>query len=227
MTGRFEEIRENWFRDTLEIREYAPAFFHEAAARIMDSWDAEDPERPVTWEWLADLATVIAAEKASAIRSAMEELARDLSEAIRKVSEVLGDESSSAAEDLAAVVKEMPRIDLGSGDLRLKRPWIARINHGLARRKVAKALQGSAGDRIKESFGTFGSTLDAWCRRVSTELQLRFNNYADAQRAQLARLSGGGASEDASTIRAALDEIGGLQEGGASDMESVGLGAKQ
>ncbi len=227
VTGRFEEIRENWFRDTLEIREYAPAFFHEAAARIMDSWDAEDPERPVTWEWLADLATVIAAEKASAIRSAMEELARDLSEAIRKVSEVLGDESSSAAEDLAAVVKEMPRIDLGSGDLRLKRPWIARINHGLARRKVAKALQGSAGDRIKESFGTFGSTLDAWCRRVSTELQLRFNNYADAQRAQLARLSGGGASEDASTIRAALDEIGGLQEGGASDMESVGLGAKQ
>jgi hypothetical protein len=176
---------------------------------------------------LADLATVIAAEKASAIRSAMEQLARDLSDAIRKVSELLGDESSFAAEDLAAVVKEMPRIDVGSGDLRLKRPRIASISQGLAKRKVEKALRARAGDRIREAFGTFGSMLDAWCRRVSTELQVRFNNYADAQRAQLARLSGGGVSEDAATIRAALDEIGGLLEVKTSDMESIELGAKR
>jgi hypothetical protein len=52
---------------------------------------------------------------------------------------------------------------------------------------------------------------------------LRFNSYADAQRAQLARLSGGGTGEDPSTIRAALDEIGGLPE----DMESSEFGAKQ
>jgi GTP-binding protein EngB required for normal cell division len=227
VTGRFEEIRELWYRDTLEIREYAPVFLQEAAARIADTWHAQHSEIPVTWEQLTDLATVIAAEKASAIRSVMEQLARDLSEAIRKGSELLGDESSSAAEDLAAVVKEMPRIDLGSGDLRLKRPWIASISQGLARRKVERALQASSGERIKESFGTFGSMLDAWCRRVSTELQLRFNNYADAQRTQLARLSGGGVSEDAAAIRAALDEIGGLLEVETSDMESAGLGAKQ
>jgi len=58
-------------------------------------------------------------------------------------------------------------------------------------------------------------------------LQVRFNNYADAQRAQLGRLSGGGVSEDASTIRAALDEIGGLLEVETSDMESIELGAKR
>jgi hypothetical protein len=88
---------------------------------------------------------------------------------------------------------------------------------------VEKELRASAGDRIREAFGTFGSMLDAWCRRVSTELQLRFNSYADAQRAQLARLSGGGTGEDPSTIRAALDEIGGLPE----DLESSEFGAKQ
>jgi hypothetical protein len=139
----------------------------------------------------------------------------------------LGDESSFAAEDLAAVVKEMPRIDVGSGDLQLKPPWIASISQGLAKRKVEKALRATVGDRIKESFGTFGSILDAWCRSVSTELQLRFNSYADAQRAQLGRLSGGGADQDASTIRAALDEIGGLRELEGSDVESAGLGTKQ
>jgi GTP-binding protein EngB required for normal cell division len=227
VTGRFEDIRERWYRDTLEIREYAPVFLHEAAARIVGTWRTQQPELPVTWDWLADLATVIAAEKASAIRSVMEQLARDLSDAIRKVSELLGDESSFAAEDLAAVVKEMPRIDVGSGDLRLKRPWIASISQGLAKRKVEKALRARAGDRIREAFGTFGSMLDAWCRRVSSELQVRFNNYADAQRAQLGRLSGGSVSEDASTIRAALDEIGGLLEMETSDMESIELGAKR
>lgn len=223
VSGRFEEIRERWFRGTLEIREYAPVFLHQAAARIVDAWRTQHPELPVTWEQLAELATVVAAEKASAIRSVMEKLARDLSEAIQKVSELLGDHSVSATEELGDVVKEMPKIDLGSGDLRLKRPWRAGISQGLARRKVEKELRASAGDRIREAFGTFGSMLDAWCRRVSTELQLRFNSYADAQRAQLARLSGGGTGEDPSTIRAALDEIGGLPE----DLESSEFGAKQ
>ena len=228
VTGRFEEVREQWYRDTLKIREYAPAFLHEAAGRIVDTWRTQHSELPVTWESLTDLATGLAAEKASAIRSLMEELAQDLSEAIRGVSELLGDESASATEDLAAVVKEMPRIDLGSGELQLKRPWIANISQQLAKWTVEKALRASAGDRIKESFGTFGSMLDAWSRRVSTELQLRFNNYADAHRAQLARLSeGGGTGEDASSIRAALNDLGSSLDIETPEADSVPLGAKQ
>jgi GTP-binding protein EngB required for normal cell division len=207
VAGRFEDARERWYRDTLEIREYTPTFLHEASRRIVEKWRTDHSEIPFTWESLTDLATVLAAEKASAIRSLMEQLARDLSEAICRASELLGDDSTSAAEDLAAIVKEMPRIDLGSGELQLKRPWIIGVSKGLATRKVERALQDSAGDRIKESFGTFGSMLDAWCRQVSTELQLRFNSYADAYRAQLARLSDG-PGEDGPSISAALNDLG-------------------
>jgi ABC-type transporter Mla subunit MlaD len=227
VTGRFEEVREQWYRETLEIREYAPAFIHEAAVRIVDAWRSQDSALPVLWESLAKLATTLAAEKASALRSLMERLARDLSEAVRGVSQLLGDESASAAEDLAAVVKEMPRIDLGSGDLQLNRPWIANISRRLAIGSVEKMLRISAGGRIKDSFSTFASMLDAWSRRVSAELQSRFNNYADAHRAQLAQLSeSGNTGEDASSIRAALNDLGSSLDINTLEADSVALEAK-
>ena len=97
--------------------------------------------------------------------------------------------------------------------------------NGSPKWKVEKALSDAAGDRIQESFGTFGSMLDAWCRRVSAELQWRFNSYADAQRAQLARRSeGGGSVEDASSIRAALNNLGSPLDVGASEADFVPLG---
>ena len=227
VTGRFEEVREQWYRETQEIREYTPAFLHEAAVHIVDAWRAQRSELPVTWESLTDLATTLAAEKASALRSQMEELARDLTEAVREVSQLLGHDSASATDDLAAVVKEMPRIDLGSGDLRLNRLWIANISRRLAIGSVERALRNSAGNQIKESFGTFASMLDAWSRRVSAELQSRFNNYADAHRAQLAQLSeGGGSGGDASSIRAALDDLGCSHDIETLEADCVPLEAK-
>lgn len=208
VSGRFEEVREQWFRVTLKLREYGPTFPHEAAIRIVDTWRAKRSTTPVTWESLSELATLIAAEKATTIRSLMEELAKDLSTAIREVSELLGEDGASASEELSLVVKEMPRIDLGSGDLDVKPPWAIGFSRWVAARKVERRLRNSSGAQIEESFATYASMLDAWSRRIAGELQLRFNNYADAQRARLARLSISATSDDAFSIRATLDEIG-------------------
>jgi GTP-binding protein EngB required for normal cell division len=208
VSGRFEEVREQWFRETLLLREYGPTFLHEAAMRIVDTWRVNSSSTPVTWESLSELATRIAAEKAGAIRSLMEELAKDLSTTIREVSDLLGEDGASAAEELSSVVKEMPRIDLGSGDLTVGPPWTIGVRRWLAARKVEGRLRNACGGQIEESFATYGSMLDAWSRRIAGELQLRFNSYADAHRARLARLSTSGTSEDFLSIRAALDEIG-------------------
>lgn len=208
VSARFEEVRDQWFRRTLGLREYGPAFLHEAAARIVDTWRSNRSTAPVSWESVSELATAMAAEQASAIRSLMEGPARDLATTIREVSDLLGEDGVSAAEELDSVVKEMPRIDLGSGDLLVMPPWTIGVNRWLASRKVERQLLRLAGTRIEESFGTYGSMLDAWSKRVAGELQLRFNNYADAHRARLARLSTSALSEDLSSIRATLDEIG-------------------
>jgi GTP-binding protein EngB required for normal cell division len=208
VSGRFEEVRDQWFRQTLELREYGPSFPHEAAIRIVDTWRANNSTTPVTWESLSELATAIAAEKATTIRSLMEGLARDLSTTIRDVSDLLGEDGASAAEELSSVVKEMPRIDLGAGDLNVTPPWTIGFSRWLATRKVEGRLRDSSGARIEESFATYGSMLDAWSRRIAGELQLRFNNYADAHRARLARLSTSATSEDSFSVRATLEEIG-------------------
>jgi GTP-binding protein EngB required for normal cell division len=227
VSGRFEEVREQWFRQTLELREYTPAFLHEAAARIIQTWRTSSTALPVTWESLSDLTTTVAAEKASTIRSLMEDLARDLSRAIREVSDLLGEDSASAEEELNSVVKEMPRIDLGSGELHLTRPWTTGISPWLATRSVEKHLRESVGEQIKESFATYGSMLDAWSRRIAGELQLRFNSYADAQRARLSRLSGAGTGEDIPSLRAALQELGSPLDLDAGTRTPVPMGAQQ
>lgn len=207
VTGRFEEAREKWFRDTLELREYGSKALGEAANRIVDAWRAQESPAPVTWETLEAITTTTAAEKASGIRLLFEDLARDLSDAISRVSDLLGDDGLAAAEELAGVVKEMPRIDIGSGDLDLRRPWVARMGVGPAQRRVASLLRAQVGAQIDASFANFGSMLDAWSKRMSRELQTRFNSHADALRARLARLSESNSVEDVSAIRSALEEI--------------------
>jgi hypothetical protein len=157
----------------------------------------------------------------------MEDLARDLSRVIREVSDLLGDDSASAEEELSSVVKEMPRIDLGSGKLHLTRPWTMAISPWLATRTVEKHLRDAAGEQIKESFSTYGSMLDAWSRRVAGELQLRFNSYADAHRARLSRLSGASTGEDILSLRAALQEIGSPFDLDARRGTPVPMGAQE
>jgi GTP-binding protein EngB required for normal cell division len=227
VSGRFEEIREQWFRHTLELREYTPAFLHEAAARVVETWRRSDTGLPVTWESLSDLATIVAAERAGAIRVLMEDLARDLSTVIREVSDLLGEDSASAEEELSSVVKEMPRIDLGSGELHLTRPWTTAISPWLAARTVENHLREAAGEQIKESFSTYGSMLDAWSRRIAGELQLRFNSYADAHRARLSRLSGATIGDDVLSLRAALQEIGSPFDLDARRGTPVPMGAQE
>jgi GTP-binding protein EngB required for normal cell division len=221
--GRFEDVRQQGYRDTQKIREYAPVFLHEAAGRIVESWRAQGAALPVTWESLVDLATSMGAEKAGAIRGLMDGLVRDLSEALSAASRLLGDENPSATDDLAAAVNEMPMIDLGAGELKLERPWVANLSPLLATWKVERSLQVFAGDRIKESLGTYASMLESWSRRVSAELQLRFNSYADSYRAQLAGISqgGNGAGHDVASARAALKDLGSPLDSDTPDQEPV------
>ncbi len=208
VTGRFEEARHQWFRDTLEVREYGAKFLDEAAERIIEHWRTQGAPSVVDWQMFEAIATAVAAEKASGIRVMFEDLARDLAGALRSVSNLLGEDSAIAAEELTGLVKEMPRIDIGSGELELRQPWVAGLSRPLAKWKIEGQLREQVGERINQAFATFGSILDAWSKRTSEELRSRFSSYADALRAQLALLSQVGIEgADAPAIRTALQEL--------------------
>lgn len=207
-TGRFEEIRQQWFRDTLQVREYGPRFLEEAADRIVEGWRKRGAPSVINWPNFEAIATTIAAEKANGVRVMFEHMTGELADTIQNVSNLLGTNSGFAPDELAGVVKEMPRIDLGSGELELRQPWVMRISTRLARRKIEALLRERVGEQVVEGFATFGSILDAWCKRTSTELQLRFNSYADALRSQLSVVSQENTSgRNVSEIRTALDQL--------------------
>jgi hypothetical protein len=208
VTGRFEEARQLWFRDTLELRDYGPKFLEEAAKRMVEGWRAQGVPGAIDWQGFEAIATAIAAEKATGIRVMFEDLARDLGDSVRRVSNLLGEDSTAVAEELTGVVKEMPRIDLGSGDLEVRQPLVACVSRAWAKRRIEGVLRERVGERVNQAFATFGSMLDAWSKRTSAELQLRFNSYADPLRDKLAPLSETStAGGDVSEIHAALEEI--------------------
>lgn len=55
--------------------------------------------------------------------------------------------------------------------------------------RVERRIRTQAGDQITDAVGIYAHVLQAWVRKTFTELQERFDSYADAYRAYLNRLA--------------------------------------
>lgn len=58
----------------------------------------------------------------------------------------------------------------------------------LAAARVERRIRAQAGVQIRDALGIYARVLQAWVRKTFTELQERFDTYADAYRAHLDRL---------------------------------------
>jgi hypothetical protein len=106
----------------------------------------------------------------------------------------------------------MPRLDLGELHLDVRPGVLLKFTRKLSVRHTENGLRRQIGARVSEAFSSLGSMLDAWTRRTLSELQLRFEMHADAYRAHLNRMSGGGrlsSTEHAAIVRdlASLAEL--------------------
>jgi uncharacterized membrane protein YccC len=54
---------------------------------------------------------------------------------------------------------------------------------------VERRIRSQAGKQITDAVGIYARVLQAWVRKTFTELQERFDSYADAYRAHLDRLA--------------------------------------
>jgi hypothetical protein len=99
-------------------------------------------------------------------------------------------------EELTSVLKEMPRLDLGTFVVNVHPGLLLKLSKKLAAWRIEERLHEQVGGAVSGAFSTCGSMLDVWARRTLNELQLRFDAHADAYRAHLDRLvKGPGISE--------------------------------
>lgn len=208
--GRFEEIREI-YKVTDMIRSFGDGGLGTAAARILGAWQQNSHLGVNAGAIVADTLTEVAAEQARPVFEALNSLAKDLSQVLETAARALGQPDAPGDSELNEVLKEMPRIDPGTLDVKLRPNMLTNAWPGLAKHQIENKLRAQIGPTVAEAFSSYGRMLEAWARRIQAELHRRFDARADAYRAHLDRTMAGADAtpQEKETIRRDLEDLAG------------------
>lgn len=203
--GRFAEARRICFDIADEIEEFGQQGLAIAASHLITKWPQHDgvSATAVVRDVLIDIATA----RASLLSGALADLARELVETLQDTARDLGFTDVPDEEELTSVVKEMPRLDLGTWDVNIVPSIRLKLSARLEARRVEQYLRAQIGATVSKAFYNIGKMLEAWARRTLNRLQLRFDTQADKYRAHLIRLADGRAISEAEAISLRRDLI--------------------
>lgn len=107
------------------------------------------------------------------------------------------------------VLKEMPRLDLGTVSLDLRFNLLMALGERVARMRVEKELRKQMEPALTNALGSHVKLLEAWSARVLDELQRRFGERADWYRAYIARQTGGSeiSADERNAVRLSLHRL--------------------
>lgn len=216
--GRFEETRKLCLEITHDVENFAGRALATASSHLTDKWPQHNTVSPS--DVIRDAIDKVAATKASHVLAAVEDLARDLTDAVRATANDLGFNDAHTEDDLASALKEMPRLDLGTCKISIKPSFMVKLSKQMAARRIEQSLRAQIGTALSQAFYNFGRMLDAWSQRTLSKLQLRFDADADGYRAHLHRLSATDrvSEAEAVSIRRDLQQLMGSQTSTAEDM---------
>ncbi len=188
--GRIAEIRQLSFETTHAIRGRGDLALKEAANVIFEAW-ADGKTADQSSIVSAEL-TRIAAQEASAVSTALKDLASELTRTLQAASKALGYQEAPGDDDLSSLIKEMPKLDLGTLHIEIRPSVLGKLSRAMAVGQIRKSLRRQVGQQLEQAFSNLGSMLDSWARRMLGELQLRFETHADQYRAHISRMSARG-----------------------------------
>jgi GTP-binding protein EngB required for normal cell division len=185
--GAIAESRTESVDLTDEFRDSAGALIRAAAAALVI---ARPAAIAAGGEIIKAKLEEAAAEKSVRLALLVEDAARKAWEALSRTAEALDIENRPDEKELLDVLKDMPRLDLGGADLNVAPgPLASLLGRRMAIRSIERRIWRAAGREVSDAISNYGRVLQAWVRRTFTELQARFDSYADVFRAQLARLT--------------------------------------
>jgi len=209
--GRIAEIRQLSFETTHAIRGGADLALGEVANVLFEAWTGGNAAAQASIV-SAEL-TRITAQEASAVSTALKDLASELTRTLQAASKALGYQTATSEDDLNSLIKEMPKLDLETLEIDIHPTVLGKLSRTLALGQIRKSLRRQIGRQVEQAFTNLGSMLDSWERRTLGELQLRFETHADQYRAHISRMSGPGSlpAADQHAILRDLSSLGGLQ----------------
>jgi len=209
-SGRLEEMKKTARGVANDLEYSSTRTLRFAAATVVESWSKQGAGDEAVPGIVRDAVTGTVQEQTESLRRRMEAMAHKFHETLRATAAVLEVEDVPGEQEFAGVVREMPAYDPGELTINLKRPFLFGLLGGdISRSIVTKRLAGMVGGQLTKSLSAYHALLYDWSERTLSQIQRRFDAYANGYRAQVERLVGDHVSpaEEESTIRRDLEGL--------------------
>jgi hypothetical protein len=208
-SGRLEEMQK-LARGVANQLEYSTTpILRFAGATLVESWSKQGATGETAAMIVRNAVTFQVQEQTESFRRRMDAMAHKLHETLRVAAKVLEVEDVPGTREFSGVVREMPAFDLGQLDIQMRPPLLSLLGGNISRSMVTKRLAGMIGSQVTKSLSAYHALLYDWSERTLSQIQRRFDVYANSYRAQIERLVGDHVSpvgqEDA--IRRDLDRL--------------------
>src|SRR5580658_1119987 len=192
--GLIEETRSAWEQEIEKIAEDLPEAFSEMSARLIEAWSGKQELAISTEKIVADFLLQFARRRVKKLHDSLQALAIQLRDDLRTSAANLSIMDVPGDEEFQSLVRGTPVFDPGSVSAPEYRPTIAlMLGTRFAERRLARRLYKQLGPSISNSLGTYLEVLKEWVRLVTSQVDRRFETYAERYRAQAERSLGGAA----------------------------------
>jgi GTP-binding protein EngB required for normal cell division len=191
-TGLIEETRSAWEKEIEELPKHLSEAFYAMSAGLIRAW-SEKPGDSVSPEKIAnDSANQFVQERVRKLQNSLNALALQLRNDLRTSAAALNIGDIPGDEEFQSLVRGTPVFGTGLVSASVSRPTIALLfGTQFAEKRLARRLFKQLAEPIYEALSIYSGALKEWIRLVTSQLERRFETYAERYRAQAARAFGG------------------------------------
>lgn len=182
--GHLQTFQTQLRRTTDEVSRLSSFILEKAAETVAGMWDGE--RKADCAEVLRNTASEVALELAGEIRRKLSRAQEMLQQELSKAATLLRSRDVTSEEDLQ-VLAEMPVFHMNRQSQFVDRPISSSLGRWFQVRAARRVLQAYEGG-LNQALQSFSRLLYAWGTDASSDLERRFDSFANRYRAQLARL---------------------------------------
>jgi GTP-binding protein EngB required for normal cell division len=182
--GDLQTFQSDLRRTTDEIPPLKSLILTKAANTVADLWRTE--QEVDCGEVLKNAATEVALEIAAEVRGKLLKVQATLQQELANAAQLFRSADAPRREDFQ-VLSEMPVFHMNRRNQFASRPWLSSLGKWLRVRAAKNKLEGQAAS-LGQALESFSRLLYSWGLDASSDLERRFDSFANRYRAQLERL---------------------------------------
>lgn len=184
-TGRIAETRALCARFIQDIAASAPEAITDASKRLLHSWSTSNNGVVVPGQVVRDCLTQFFQLQVKKLQGEITNLADQLSDDLQRCAADLRVPDAPAPGEFRAVIRGTPILESLPISIAARRPTLAgRLGRRAAEHQVARKISRQLGEAFYGALEAYWSLVQVWADSVISQLQQKFENYAEGYRAQ-------------------------------------------